>query len=164
MLRRTPTPLAALLGAVALASAAGAGAEPPADPATAALGPETRGLLVQEMQALAESTGRIHRALVTGEHDAVAAEARRIHESFVLARELTEAQRREIRTTLPPDFLAADRAFHELAGRLEAAGEAGDPRLERLWFEEMTRACQSCHAEHAAARFPGLAPEPPAPE
>lgn len=133
-----------------------AAAEPPEAPPTAALSAETRGLLVREMQAIAEAMGRIHRALVTGDHASVAEEARRIHESFVLAQELTDAQREEIATELPEAFVAADRAFHGLAERLAEAGERGKPRLERLWFEEMTRACQGCHAEFAAGRFPGL--------
>jgi hypothetical protein len=33
-------------------------------------------------------------------------------------------------------------------------GDSRDPELERFWFGELTRACQSCHARHAAARFP----------
>lgn len=124
---------------------------------TAALSAETRAVLIREMQAIAEAMGRIHRAVVTGDHAMVAKEAGRIHDSFVLAQELSEAQRREIREGLPAGFIRADRAFHGLAARLAEAGKGGDPRLERLWFQEMTRACQACHAEYAAGRFPGLA-------
>jgi len=143
----------------ALTTANLAAAEPSDGIATAALSAETRTLLIQEMQAISEAMGRIHTAVVTGDHGTVAEEARNIHDSFVLAQELTEAQRTEIGTTLPAGFVAADRAFHELSGKLMQAGEQNDPALERLWFEEMTRACQACHQEYASGRFPGLAPQ-----
>lgn len=146
-------PLAAMLAASLSTARA---AEDPAQPVTAALSAETRALLIREMQAISGAMGRIHQAVVTGDHAAVAAEAQNIHDSFVLAQELTDTQRQEIGSTLPAAFVQRDREFHALAGRLAQAGEQQDPRLERLWFEEMTRACQACHAEHAAARFPGL--------
>jgi len=126
------------------------------EPATAALSGETRALLIREMQAIAQAMGLVHTAIVTGDHEMVATEAGKIHESFVLAREITPSQREEIATRLPEGFVVADRAFHELAARLAEAGGQSDPRLERLWFQEMTRACQACHADYAGSRFPGL--------
>ncbi|MDX1569274.1 MAG: hypothetical protein R3200_02235 [Xanthomonadales bacterium] len=128
----------------------------PEEIATAALKPETRSLIIREMQAIAAAMGRIHTALVTGDHPVVAQEAEKIHASFVLSGELTGAQRHEIHTRLPAGFIARDKAFHQLASRLAAAGTDEDPELERFWYEEMTRACQECHARHAAGRFPGL--------
>lgn len=147
-----------VLAAVMLAAVpqANRAAEDPSEPVTAALSAETRAVLIREMQAIAEAMGRIHRAIVTGDHGTVAAEARKIHDSFVLAQELSDAQRKEIGTRLPAAFVQQDRAFHGLAGQLAQAGEAEDPRLERLWFEEMTRACQACHTDYAVGRFPGL--------
>ena len=135
-------------------------AEPPAI-ATAELSPETRSLLIEEMRALASAMGVIHQAIVTGNHETVGQEAQKIMDSFVLAQSLTADQRHELHTRLPAPFVAADSAFHELAGRLSQAGGDHDPGLQRYWFEEMTRACQDCHATFAAERFPGLtAPEP----
>jgi hypothetical protein len=124
--------------------------------ATARLSPETRSLIIREMQALDAAMGTIHTALITGDHATVAREAHRIHDSFVLAQGLSPAQRSEIGNLLPPDFLVQDQQFHQLAARLAAAARDHDPQLERLWYQEMTRACQSCHAAHATARFPGL--------
>ncbi|MDT8319586.1 MAG: hypothetical protein RQ826_03585 [Xanthomonadales bacterium] len=127
-----------------------------ADPVTAALSGETRALLIREMQAIDAAMGHVHRALVTGDHGTVVDQARSIHDSFVLAQEMSDAQRHEIHSRLPADFLQKDQAFHALAGRLVEAGRHADARLQRLWFGEMTRACQECHAQHAGARFPGL--------
>jgi len=145
--------LAVAIGPMAVVTSAG---QPPAEPVTAALSGETRALLIREMQAIAQAMGLIHTAVVTGDHETVASKARSIHESFVLAGEITQAQREEIASRLPEGFVAADHAFHELAERLAEAGRQGDPRLERLWYQEMTRACQACHADYAGSRFPGL--------
>jgi hypothetical protein len=125
------------------------------EPATAALSAETRALIVQEMQAIDSSMAHIHAALVTGDHERIQREARAMHDSFVLQQALRPEQRAEI-MAMTPAFIDMDRAFHALAGRLADAADARDPALERFWFQELTRACQSCHADHARARFPGL--------
>lgn len=142
---------------VSLAPGLTVAAEEAEEPVTAALSPETRGVLIREMQAIAGAMGDIHRALVTGDHETVGEQARKIHDSFVLAQALSDAQRKEIGTKLPGEFVAADRAFHGLAAKLAEAAKQGDPDVERFWFQEMTRACQGCHTDFAAGRFPGLA-------
>jgi hypothetical protein len=149
--------LAAAIVPTAAFTSAGQGTG--AEPVTTALSAETRVLLIREMQAIAQAMGVIHRGIVTGDHESVASEAQKIHNSFVLAQEITQAQREEIASRLPQGFIVADRAFHGLAAQLAEAGRQGDPRLERLWFQEMTRACQACHADYAGSRFPGLAPD-----
>lgn len=55
--------------------------------------------------------GRIQIAIVTGDHSTVAEEDRNIHDSFVRQQELTDAQRKELCTELPPDFIKAEQAF-----------------------------------------------------
>jgi uncharacterized protein YgbK (DUF1537 family) len=122
---------------------------------TEALSAETRGLIIEEMRSIDEAMARIHSALVIGAHEVVAREAQRIHDSFVLDQRLTDSQRDEIHS-LPGAFIAADGAFHQLAARLTQAAHAHDVALQRFWYQEMTRACVSCHSEHAASRFPAL--------
>lgn len=151
-------PLLVLLATMLMPTVAFA-EEPQSQPATASLSAETRAVLIQEMQAISAAMGRIHMAVVTGDHSTVVEEARNIHNSFVLQKELSDAQRKEIGTELPPDFIATDRAFHVLAERLAQAGKKGDPALQRLWFQEMTRTCQACHTDYAGVRFPGLMPD-----
>lgn len=123
---------------------------------TSALSPQTRAVVIREMQAIDAAMHRIHTAVVTGDHATVMGEAQAIHDSFVLAQSLSDEQRAEI-GALPQEFLAADRGFHQLAERLMEAGAAQDSRAERVWFEEMTRACVACHQAFAVGRFPGLA-------
>ena len=153
MNRRFSALLAAMLFPMVAAAA-----EPHDPPATAELSPATRALIIAEMQAMAQAMGRIHTAVVSGDHATVSDEARKIHDSFVLKQELSAAQREELGAKLPAGFIAADRAFHVLARNLAQAGEHHDATLQRLWFQEMTRACQSCHIDHAGTRFPGLTP------
>jgi hypothetical protein len=152
--RKAYVPASALI--IALALPGGLAQASDAVLATEALSPSIRALLISEMQALANAMARIHRAMVLGDHRTVAAEAKAVHDSFVLARELSESQRQEIRTKLPPAFVSADQAFHELSARLIEASSQEDVRLERLWFDEMTRACLDCHRTFAGKRFVGL--------
>lgn len=123
---------------------------------TEKLSADTRSALILEMQALAEAMGRIHTALVTGDHAGVAKDARNIEASFVLNKQLTAAQRHEIHTRLPDDFLAADQAFHQLAGELAKVAEMRDLAQERVLFNAMSEACESCHFRFAGNRFDGL--------
>lgn len=124
----------------------------------------TRSVLVLEMQAIAEAMGRIHTALVTGDHAGVATDARNIEASFVLNKQLTAAQRHEIHTRMPGEFLAADQAFHQLAGELAEVAERRDLAQERALFNAMSEACESCHVRFAGKRFAGLSKFEPAGE
>jgi cytochrome c556 len=141
---------------IVLSSAACLAAEP--STVTDTLTPGTRAALIQEMQGIDAAMDRIHTALVTGDHATVSAEAKAIRDSFILAQVLSDEQRTEI-AALPQDFLGADRAFHQVAERLVQAGETHDSQAERVWYDEMTRACLACHEAFAAGRFPGLTAE-----
>lgn len=141
---------------IVLSSAACLAAEP--STVTSTLTPGTRAAFILEMQAIDAAMDRIHTALVTGDHATVSAEANAIHDSFILAQALSDEQRTEI-GALPQEFLGADSTFHRLAGRLVQAGETHDSQAERVWYDEMTRACLACHEVFAAGRFPGLTAE-----
>lgn len=150
--------LLVVLAAIAsLALAPAAMAELPL--VTENLSADTREVLIEEMQAISKSMGRIHTALVTGNHSTVASEAANIEASFVLKKKLSQQQRHEIHERLPQEFIAADKAFHRLAGELARHARAGDSAAERKTFEAMSAACQSCHADFAAKRFAGLVDE-----
>jgi hypothetical protein len=158
MYTKFPAPVRFAIAVIAAGCVAADATGQPDELVTARLSPEVRSVIVQEMQAIDAAMRTIHSALVAGDHATVAREAHHIHDSFVLAQTLSPAQRDEIGRVLPPSFVAADRQLHQLAARLAVAAEESDAHLARLWFQEMTRACQACHAEHAAPRFPGLSP------
>lgn len=123
---------------------------------TEKLSPATRSVLIEEMQAIAAAMGRIHTAMVTGDHSTVATEAGNIEASFVLKQKLTQEQRHEIHTQLPEQFIAADKAFHELAGDLAENARQESVEGERRAFAAMSESCTACHTRFAAKRFPGL--------
>ena len=115
-----------------------------------------RDLLRREMLAIEEASHEIQSALVRGEDARVADLAQSIHDSFILKQEMTEADRKRLRASVPAAFVERDRAFHALTGELAAAGRAGDRMRQRRLFGEMVSACAACHERYATNRFPGF--------
>jgi hypothetical protein len=115
-----------------------------------------RGLLLEEMGALLGAAQQILDALVRGEDAVVAEQAQAMHDSFILAQQMTDADRQALLDAVPPAFVTRDRAFHELAASLAAAARAGDGARQRALFASMIDACADCHAAHATNLFPGF--------
>ena len=127
-----------------------------ADPVTPELTPRLDQLLTEEMQAVQEAMHAIHTGIVTGDHATVAERAEAIHASFILKRELTEADRRDLKAAVPDDFLKRDQRFHATAAELAEAAEAKDTGQELHLYRRMTDSCIACHGEYVSDRFPGL--------
>ena len=102
--------------------------------------------------AMQELLGRLAR----GEAESGARLARRIEQSFVLRRELSAEERRELQDLLPEEFLDLDRSFHREAGNLAGALERRDLQAASESYAAMSRACVDCHSRFAAERFPGF--------
>ena len=150
--RRRTAPIAALV----LASALIAGPAPAAKPVTPALTPKLDQLLREEMQAILEAMNRTYEALVTGDHTTVAEQAQAIHDSFILKRELTDADRKALKEAVPKRFLKMDRQLHTSAAELAEAARAGSTQRELAIFQRMTHACVQCHTEFVGDRFPAI--------
>lgn len=127
-----------------------------AEPVTPELTPKLDRLLREEMQAIQEAMHAIHTGLVTGDHATVADQAQAIHDSFILKRELTDADRRDLKKAAPKRFLKLDRKFHTRAAELAEAAQSGSTERELELFQRMTRACVQCHTEFVSDRFPAL--------
>jgi hypothetical protein len=82
-----------------------------------------------------------------------------VHDSFILKQSLTGQDKKDLMSAVPPAFVALDRHFHAVAGKLAHASEAKDSQLQGFYFSEMLRGCVTCHAEFASDRFPGLGHE-----
>lgn len=124
----------------------------------AALSPEVRALLRQEMAALQGAMLELVPAMVAGDWETIAHVAERIRAGFILSRELTAAQREELATRLPEGFLELDAEFHGLAEGLEAAAREKRPELVTFYAYRMQDSCVGCHSRHARERFPAFAP------
>lgn len=130
-----------------------------AEPVGPKLTPKLRDLLRQEMTEVLIASQDILGALATGDHATVAGQAQQIHDSFILQQSLTEQDRQDLMTAVPPEFVELDRAFHETSAELAAAARAEDVGQELSAFDQMTEACTACHGRFASDRFPGLAQE-----
>lgn len=124
----------------------------------AALSPEVRALLRQEMAALQGAMIELVPAMVAGDWATIAQVAKRIRAGFILSRELTAEQREELATRLPAGFLELDAEFHGLAEGLEAAAHEQRPELVSFYVYKLQDSCVGCHARHARERFPAFAP------
>ena len=138
----------------------GAPAEPePAVRSSLSMSPDLLDLYRAEMRQLLIGTQAIALALPTGDWDNIIATSRQMEESYVLERELTQAQLAEI-AGLPESFQEMDRGFHARTGRLAAAAADRDPEAVAFQFARLLETCTGCHATFAQARFPTLRPEP----
>ncbi len=115
-----------------------------------------RGLLIEEMQAIATSMDVIFRAIIAGEHDQVAQQAQAIHDSFIMAQKMTDEDSEILEKTLSAAFIERDEAFHHLSEHLAEAARKKDLSLQIKLYQEMESACIACHQNHALDRFPNL--------
>ncbi|RLA32037.1 MAG: hypothetical protein DRR11_09305 [Gammaproteobacteria bacterium] len=127
-----------------------------ADPVGPNLTPRLKGLLADEMQQVAAATSDLTLAITAGDHATVHRLASAVRDSFILKQSLTEQDKKDLMSAVPPEFVALDRHFHGLAGKLANQAEKKDSELQNFYFSRMLETCTNCHAQFAADRFPGL--------
>jgi len=125
----------------------------------AALSPEVRSLLAQEMQHIEKGMQSIFSNMVKGEYENISKTAIDIENSFIFKRKLTSAQRSELKEKIPKSFIETDRGFHELAGKLANAAEFEEKENVQKYFTEMMQTCVKCHSTYAQHRFPAFVKE-----
>jgi len=135
-----------------------AGAEA-ADPVGTKLTPKLKELLANEMQQVDEATAELTRAIAGGDHARVMKLGVAIRDSFILKRSLTEQDKKDLMSVVPPEFVALDGYFHGTAGKLAHAAEIKDSELQGFYFYRMLETCVTCHTRFASDRFPGLGEE-----
>lgn len=121
------------------------------------LTPRLKELLAEEMQQVAGATGDLALAIAAGDHASVSKLATAVRDSFILKQSLTEQDKKDLMSAVPAEFVALDRRFHGLAGKLAQQATLKDSELQGYYFSRMLEACTSCHAQFATDRFPGLA-------
>lgn len=135
-----------------------------AEPAgVASLSPELRTLFKLEMAGLQGAMLELFPAVISGDWEGIARLAVKIREGFVLAQQLTPAQREELHRALPAGFLERDVEFHQLASGLEHAAHRKQADVVTFYVHKLTEGCVGCHSRYAPERFPALAPAGPAP-
>ena len=119
------------------------------------LNPRLSQLLTEEMRSVRQAMGQIFNGIVVGDSSLVANMAEQIHNSFILMRELTDKDRKDL-NALPADFLRMDGEFHTTAKKLAVAGQHKDLELQRYYFTRLTESCVACHSRYVTDRFPAF--------
>ena len=99
-------------------------------------------------------------AISAGDHGSAHQLGIAVRNSFILKTSLTEQDKEDLMRAVPPEFVALDRRFHGIAGKLARAAELKDSELQGFYYSKMLEACVACHAQFASDRFPGLQTSP----
>jgi len=136
---------------LAFGSSLGVVSQPSAEPTAIAesLPPKLREFLKKEMHLLADAGRVMEAALAKGDSKTVGKLAQQMHESFILKKELTTLDLRELQAIVGDDFVVRDKAFHAMARELSLAAQTDDVSLQQVLFTKMTYACAACHAVYA---------------
>ncbi len=127
-----------------------------ADPVGPKLTARLKELLTTEMQQVAQATSELALTIASGDHAKTEQLGAAIRDSFILKKSLTAQDKKDLMSAVPPDFVALDRRFHGMAGKLAHAAEMKDSELQGFYFSKMLEACVACHGRFATDRFPGL--------
>jgi len=117
------------------------------------LSPELRSHLSEEMLAIQGGMKDIFSNIISGNYEEVSSIATKIKNSYILKKELTASQVKELQTKLPKDFLVQDKAFHDKAAELAAAAEFEEVENMTLFVSQLTNSCVKCHSTFAQSRF-----------
>ena len=120
------------------------------------LTPRLKQMLSDEMLSVRQAAKQILDGLIVGDHALVATQAQQVHDSFILARALTEQDKKDLMKAAPPEFLALDGAFHLTAKKLADAALQKDYELQRFYYSRLVDSCQTCHSQFATDKFPAF--------
>lgn len=125
------------------------------------LPPDLTEILRAEMREIASGVQGVTLSLATADWKAIQDTSARIRASYIMEKQLTAAQARELEKALPEQFRLLDAEFHQRAGQLGAAAAAQDAELAVFHFSRLLESCSLCHSRYATGRFPGFAPVTP---
>jgi cytochrome c556 len=122
------------------------------------LSPQVLELLRAEMREVSAGVQAMAFSIASGDWRAIQDTSARIRASYIMEKQLTPAQARELESALPPRFKALDAEFHDRAGKLGAAAAAHNAKLVVAQYSRMLESCTTCHAAFARSRFPNFSP------
>ncbi len=116
-------------------------------------------LLKQEMNAIQQGMQALLPAIVSGNWQDATGIGSQLQKSYIMQKQLTEAQMEELHNALPPAFLELDQSFHHAAGMLAHAAQQRNAEVVSFYYYKLTDTCVACHRKFAGYRFPGLTVE-----
>jgi hypothetical protein len=121
------------------------------------LSPGLRDLLTKEMLGLQNGMMSIIPAYVSGNWSVIETIADKMQGSYILNKNITDQQVKELHAALPDSFIKLDQQFHYLSGMLSHAAKNKKAELVGFYFSKLSEACVNCHAEYATHKFPAFA-------
>jgi len=125
------------------------------------LSQELRALLQAEMAEIAGASQAIVTSFVMGDLQSIQRTSEQIRASYVMEKNISNSQKKELEEALPEHFKRLDAEFHGRAQKLGLAAAAEDRELVAFHYYRMLETCASCHASFAKSRFPGFSSEAP---
>ncbi len=123
------------------------------------LSPELRDLLQKEMAALQHGMMSIIPAYISGNWGEIEHIAHKMERSYILKKNLTEEQVKELHDSLPESFIKQDQYFHYLSGMLNHAAKNKKAELVGFYFSKLGESCVNCHRQFATHKFPAFTAE-----
>jgi cytochrome c556 len=121
------------------------------------LSPELLKLLRAEMREISAGVQGIALSLASADWPSIEATSEKIRASYLMEKNLTPAQAKELEQALPAHFKRLDAQFHQRAERLGTAAALHDPELVAFHYSRLLESCALCHSAYATSRFPGFA-------
>ena len=135
--------------------------EPPVLPDDLQLSQELRTLLQTEMREIAVASQAVVMSFVMGDWQSIQRVSEQIRASYVMERNISNSQKKELENKLPDHFKRLDAEFHARAEKLGSAAAAEDLEMIAFHYYRMLETCATCHAAFAKSRFPGFSSEAP---
>lgn len=110
------------------------------------------------MREIARGIQSVPLSLVSADWQSIVETSSKIQASYIMEKNLTAAQVKEIEQALPEHFKQLDAEFHQRAVRLSAAASAHDAELVSFEYSRLVETCATCYAAYANMRFPGFSP------
>jgi len=121
------------------------------------LSEDVRELLREEMQEIKKGMESLVLSAASGKWEEIEETGRKIQHSYILKKQLSDAQKHELHQALPARFRTIDQKFHYYAGMLSHAAKERDIELVNFYIYRMNESCASCHSGFAKETFPGFA-------
>lgn len=149
-----------VIGSLAAVFVQTCAAEPPSVRQDIKLSPDVLNLLRAEMGEIAGGIQGIALSLATADWMSIQETSRKIRASYIMEKQLTAAQAKELERALPDHFKQLDTEFHQRAEKLGVAAAAHDPELVAFQYSRLIESCALCHSAYAKSRFPGFSSIP----
>ena len=121
------------------------------------LSPELLNLLRAEMREITAGVQNIALSLASADWQSIEETSAKIRASYLMEKNLTPTQAKELEQALPEQFKQLDAQFHQRAERLGTAAALHDPELVAFHYSRLVESCALCHSAYAKSRFPGFA-------